>query len=119
MHAVIDEAVLTRPLHSSQVMSAQLQHLLVRGEEPHITIQVVPFSAGGYGTQSGPMILVDYDDGLSGAYLEYLHGGAWVENPHNITTLSNMFDETASMFALSPDESARLIDGLMQKFNEG
>ncbi|ANW19647.1 helix-turn-helix domain-containing protein [Streptomyces clavuligerus] len=45
-HLVLDESVIRRAVGSPDIMSAQLDYLLKRGSEPHVTIQVLPFSAG-------------------------------------------------------------------------
>ncbi|WP_440066421.1 helix-turn-helix domain-containing protein [Streptosporangium sp. OZ121] len=42
---VVDEAVLQRPIGSPEVMSAQLKHLLDVGDQPNISLQVLPFTA--------------------------------------------------------------------------
>ncbi|HEX5493741.1 MAG TPA: helix-turn-helix transcriptional regulator [Mycobacteriales bacterium] len=46
LHAVIDEAALRRGPDSPMVMRDQLHHLVEMAALPHITIQVLPFSAG-------------------------------------------------------------------------
>lgn len=44
--AVLDEAVLWRQIGGAGVLQRQLRHLVALGEEPHITVQVLPFAAG-------------------------------------------------------------------------
>lgn len=44
--ALLDEGVLHRPIGSSDLMRAQLEHLLTMADRPSVTIQIVP-----YGTQ--------------------------------------------------------------------
>lgn len=44
--AVLDEAVLWRRIGGAGVLQRQLRHLVALGEEPHITVQVLPFAAG-------------------------------------------------------------------------
>src|SRR4051794_9874903 len=46
--AVVDEAVLRRPLGGVPVMRKQLKHLLEMTERPNITMQMVPFKLGGH-----------------------------------------------------------------------
>src|SRR6202022_4338189 len=45
--AVLDEAVLRRPVGGADVMRAQLKHLLEMAKQPDLTIQIIPFQAGG------------------------------------------------------------------------
>lgn len=47
-HAIIAEAVFRRPFGGPDVMSAQIRHIRAVAEQPNITVQVIPFSRGGY-----------------------------------------------------------------------
>lgn len=55
---VIDEAALRRPVGGRAMMFAQLEHLIDVCELPHVTIQVLPFSAGGHAGAGGPIGLL-------------------------------------------------------------
>ncbi len=59
-------------------MTEQLDHLVASAERNNVTIQVVPFSLGSYGTMSGGFTVIDYSDpgDLPAVYLEYPAGGA-------------------------------------------
>src|ERR1700678_4330407 len=46
--AILDEAVVRRPVGGSTVMRAQLEHLLVMAERPGLTVQILPFSCGAH-----------------------------------------------------------------------
>ena len=52
---VIDEAALRRPIGGRAAMFAQLEHLIDVCELPHVTVQVLPFSAGGHAAAGGPI----------------------------------------------------------------
>jgi hypothetical protein len=52
---VIDEAALRRPVGGRATMFAQLEHLIDVCELPHVTLQVLPFSAGGHAGAGGPI----------------------------------------------------------------
>ena len=56
--AVVDEAVLRRPAGSPAVMHGQLKHLLDLAQRPNITIQVMPFQAGGHSAAGGPFSIL-------------------------------------------------------------
>ena len=51
--AVIDEAVLRRPMGGHKVMREQVLHLLEATKMPNVRIQVVPFHAGGHAAAGG------------------------------------------------------------------
>src|SRR5205823_5343156 len=61
-HAVLDESVIHRVVGGPQVMAEQLQHLLTLGKQTNVTIQVVPFETGSYGTMSSGFIIVGYGE---------------------------------------------------------
>ncbi|MGH3186310.1 MAG: helix-turn-helix domain-containing protein [Streptosporangiaceae bacterium] len=46
--ALIDEGVLHRPISSAEVMHDQLMYLVEVSRRPNVTVQVVPYSAGGH-----------------------------------------------------------------------
>ncbi|WP_433333535.1 helix-turn-helix domain-containing protein [Spirillospora sp. CA-294931] len=55
---VLDEAVLRRPIGRPETMRAQIEHLLAISELPNVTIQVIPFSAGGHAALGGPITIL-------------------------------------------------------------
>ncbi|MEV0681596.1 helix-turn-helix transcriptional regulator [Actinosynnema sp. NPDC050436] len=120
LHAVIDEAALHRVVGGPDVMFAQLSHLLEMSRQPDITIQVIPFGAGAYGTMSGGgATALRFDDGdPSSVYLEYAGGGKWVDNPADVEKYLLHFEDMAAQVALSPKESAALIRKLATALKE-
>jgi len=62
--AVIDETALRRPIGGRAVMLAQIDHLIRMSRRPHITIQVMPFSAGGHTGTGAQMIQLRFPEGL-------------------------------------------------------
>lgn len=59
--AVLDEAVLWRQVGGSQVLRRQLLHLVGLGSQPHITIQVLPFTAN-VSLLLSPFIILEFPD---------------------------------------------------------
>ena len=60
--AVVDEAALRRPLGGQDVMRAQIAHLIEATALPNVTIQVVPFQAGGHSAAGGPFSLLRFPE---------------------------------------------------------
>ncbi|MGW5866200.1 helix-turn-helix domain-containing protein [Streptomyces sp. NPDC055239] len=58
LHAVIHEAALHVRFGGAAVMRKQLLHLIRMAELPHVTIQVLPFTAEGLSAFSTPFLLV-------------------------------------------------------------
>src|SRR5690606_38353095 len=60
--AVIDEAVLRRPMGGHKVMREQVLHLLEATKMPNVRIQVVPFHAGGHAAAGGAFTLLRFPE---------------------------------------------------------
>jgi transcriptional regulator with XRE-family HTH domain len=110
LHALIDEAVIRREIGGPDVLSEQLDHLLSVATWPNITLQVISYTAGGYGPMAGSFIIIDYPepDTTPGVYLEYPAGGAWVDDKDDVQRFTTTFDQAAAQ-ALSPADSIHLI----------
>lgn len=114
LHALIDEVVLRRLVGGPQVMAEQLRHLLTMGEMENVTIQVIDFTAGAYGTMSGPVTIFGFGgEDPDSVYLEYPGGGEWVDDTVDIAKFVAMFDDVRAQ-ALPVAESAALIRALAE-----
>ncbi|MFC6085980.1 helix-turn-helix domain-containing protein [Sphaerisporangium aureirubrum] len=60
--AVVDEAALRRPLGGRDVMRGQLQHLIKLIAMPNVTLQIMPFSAGGHAAAGGPFSILRFSE---------------------------------------------------------
>jgi hypothetical protein len=116
LQALIDEASILRVMGGRQVMAGQLRHLLEAMKLPNVTVQVIPFDAGGYGTMSGGAILLEFADEEEPdvVYLEYPRGGEWIENEEDVEKFSIMLEDTRAL-ALSVEESTALIKAQLRK----
>jgi transcriptional regulator with XRE-family HTH domain len=109
LHTLIDESVVRRIVGGPLVMIEQLKYLLDMGSHDNVTIQVVPFDAGSYGTMSGPFLIIRYaSDDVPAVYLEHATSGVWVENEDDVGRFEAMFDEVADI-ALTSKKSRALI----------
>lgn len=73
--ALLDEAVLRRPVGGHDVMAAQLEHLVGMAERPNVTIRVLPFEAGILRAHAGHFVLVEIPQVL-GSDVVYVEGHA-------------------------------------------
>ena len=107
---MLDEAV-RREIGGPEVLREQLEHLRELAERPNITLQVIPYTAGGYGTMNGSFIIIDYPESetVPGVYLEYPAGGEWVDNADDVQRFTTTFDQAAAR-ALSPADTTHLIE---------
>ncbi|MCW2880547.1 MAG: Helix-turn-helix protein [Sphaerisporangium sp.] len=84
--AVLDEAVLRRPMGGAETMRAQLRHLIEACSLTHVTVQVMPFHAGGYAAAGGPFTLLRFPEYElpDVVYLEHLNGACYPDRPSEI-----------------------------------
>ncbi|CAM5584980.1 helix-turn-helix domain-containing protein [Streptomyces abikoensis] len=108
--AIVDEAALRRTTGGSQVMIRQLHHLLEASEEPNITLQVLPFSAGGHLGMLGAFAILHFPlrSDLDMVYTESYVTSMQFERRADFATYSRMFD-TLSTSALDEAQSRDLI----------
>ena len=60
--AVLDEAVLRRPIGNPQIMRTQLEALLDAAARPNVRLQIVPFDAGGHSAAGGAFTILRFPD---------------------------------------------------------
>ncbi|GAA4933990.1 helix-turn-helix domain-containing protein [Actinoplanes utahensis] len=60
--AVIDEAVLRRPIGGVAVMRAQIESLIEASKMPSIRLQIIPFQAGGHAAAGGPFAILRFPE---------------------------------------------------------
>jgi hypothetical protein len=60
--AVIDEAVLRRPVGGSVVMRAQIEALIEASRSPNVRLQILPFHAGGHAAAGGAFAILRFPE---------------------------------------------------------
>jgi hypothetical protein len=58
--AVLDEAVLRRPIGNPAIMRAQVQALLEATDRPNVRLQIIPFTAGGHSAAGGAFTILRF-----------------------------------------------------------
>lgn len=116
LHALIDEAVLHRPIGGRDVMRAQLRALLDAARRPNVTIQVLPFEAGTHAGLDGPFILLRFPDDLAPdvAYVGTRIGDGYAESADTLRHL-RVDCESLQTAAMSPEGSAEFIATLIKE----
>ncbi|MGH3318911.1 MAG: helix-turn-helix domain-containing protein [Streptosporangiaceae bacterium] len=89
---VIAEGVLHCRVGDATVMQEQLQALLDASRYAHVTIQVVPSSAGPHPGLNGAFALASFDGAPSVVYLESARGGQVTDRPADVTAMGNIYD---------------------------
>ncbi|MCX4636471.1 helix-turn-helix domain-containing protein [Streptomyces platensis] len=110
---ILDEAVLRRPVGERKVMRQQLAYLTKAGARPHLTLQVLPFAAGGHAEAGGSLMLYTLPRQPLTAYEEGSHSGTVIENQSDVAARRENYDLLRAM-ALSPRDSEAMIQVAME-----
>ena len=119
MWAVLDEAVLRRPIGGHPVMRAQLARLLEADELPSVTIQVLPFVRGAHPGLGGAFTIIGFPDptDLDVVYVDSPAGNIFLEKDKDVRRHTTWFDHLRAA-ALPPDESADFIAAVADEFKK-
>jgi hypothetical protein len=113
VHAVLDEAVLHRPVGGKDVFQRQMLRLVEASQRPTITIQILPFDIGAHRALSGSFIYLEFaassDRPL--VYSEGLTGGVVRSKPQELRSYIASFEAVRAV-ALSSTQSVELISEL-------
>lgn len=90
--AIVDEAALHRVVGGADVMRDQLLHLVVVAEQPHVTLQVVPFSVGSHPGQSGSFMVLRFDDAPDVVYLDSMAGDMFLEEEGEVRRYTGLYE---------------------------
>jgi transcriptional regulator with XRE-family HTH domain len=84
--AVLDEAVLCRPVGGAEIMRGQLEHLIRCADLPNVTVQIVPFLAGGHAAAGGPFSVLRFaePDLPDVVYLEQLTSAIYLDKRESV-----------------------------------
>ncbi|WP_412075549.1 helix-turn-helix domain-containing protein [Streptomyces xanthophaeus] len=107
---VLNEAVIRRPVGSSEIMQGQLRRLLKLGATDHVSVHVLPFGVGAHPAMHGPFTLLDFEDETVGdlAYLENLVDGGVLSDISAVAPFSAAFQKLREI-AASAEESEQMI----------
>jgi hypothetical protein len=114
--AIMDEAALRRPMGGRQVMRAQLEHLIEMSELSNVTLQVVPFTAGGHAAAGGPFAILRFGERSlpDVVYLEQLTSALYLDKPADIDKYLRTMNRL-SVDAARPQETERFLTALLHQ----
>jgi len=114
--AVIDEAALRRPVGGIATMHAQLRHLIEICRLPQVTVQIIPFLAGGYAAEGGPVTILRLPGGQlpDVVYLEQLATALYPDKPTEIECYWDVMNRLV-VEAESPDETPTILHRILQE----
>ena len=115
--AVIDEAVLRRPIGGVKTMMMQLDYLIEMSQLPNITLQVMGFGAGGHAATGGAYSILRFPepDLADVVYIEHLTSALYLDK------LEDLDQYTATMEALcvaapAPNKTRDILAGIRKDF---
>jgi transcriptional regulator with XRE-family HTH domain len=103
---VIDETALRRPIGGRAVMLDQVDHLIRMSRLGNVTVQVMPFSAGGHAAAGGQVTMLRFaEEQLPDVvYSEELRSAVYLNKPADTDQYWNVLNRVATE-ALPPDQS--------------
>jgi transcriptional regulator with XRE-family HTH domain len=113
--AIIDEAVLRRPIGGSQVMAAQLRHIVTVSKRPNVTVQVIPFDHGAHVGLDGSYVILDFAKAQSLVHLEHKRSGIFVDEPADVEVFTQT-TETLRKTALDSAQSTKFIASITGEY---
>ncbi|MGW2977685.1 DUF5753 domain-containing protein [Streptomyces humidus] len=114
--ALLEEGVLRRPVGGPATMREQLRALLSYAESPRIEVQVIPYSHGEHALLDSTLTLLTLPNTTAIAYVESNYSGQLIEDPTEAMKRRRAYDLLRAN-ALSPRESAAMIEAAMEGFN--
>jgi transcriptional regulator with XRE-family HTH domain len=111
-HFIIEESILRREVGDSEVMRGQFRQILEYTEPVHMSFQIMPMDRAPHAGLDGPMVLLETPEHALLAYLEVQRVSFLIDDPEEVSDYHHKYGMLRSQ-ALSPDESVRLLHGLL------
>ncbi|MGA8115698.1 MAG: helix-turn-helix transcriptional regulator [Actinocatenispora sp.] len=115
--AIIDEAVLRRPIGGPSVMAEQVRRIAKESSRANVTVQVVPFSVGAHTGLDGPCVILQFAKARTVVHLEHKRSGIFIDDPE---VVKPFLDATVTLqrVALTPDESREFLTTVAAEFEQ-
>ncbi len=110
LHAVVDEAVLRRPVGGTELMRAQLEHLLDIATRPQVTIQVAPLATGASNAAVCSFTILRFaaDQLPDIVYVEQLTTALYLDKRPDVDSYAAVMDELVATSATPVQTTAML-----------
>ncbi|GGV62649.1 helix-turn-helix transcriptional regulator [Streptomyces massasporeus] len=116
---VLDESVLRRVVGSPDVMREQLEHLIALSAEPHVTVQLLPYTVGANPGLSGQFSILKFTDTVDAVvYLERFTSDLYLEKHSDVRHYSVMYDHLQAQ-ALDPADTLGFITDVTKAYVDG
>ncbi|MEU9483969.1 helix-turn-helix transcriptional regulator [Streptomyces decoyicus] len=112
--AILDETVLRRALLEREEWQEQLKHLIEVAEQPNVTLQMLPFTAGLRELTNTDTALLRLPEGRTVAWVETGYDGQLVQENAGVERLQFSYDRLRD-HALSPRETTAFILRILEE----
>ena len=118
--AVVDEAVLRRPMGSPEVMAAQIESLIKSSELPNVTLQVLPFHVGAHSAEAGAFTILRFpeSDLPDVVYTEQLTGALYLDRREEVDAYMATVDRL-SVESAPPRTTIEILNDFLQEMTPG
>ncbi|WP_280264411.1 helix-turn-helix domain-containing protein [Nocardia wallacei] len=108
--AVLDEAVMHRPIGGVDVLRAQLEHLVEISARPNVTIQVLPYAAGGHPAAGSSFTILRFAEPELPdlVYMEQLTSAAYLDRQDDLDRYRQVMEQL-TVQAEPPERSRKLL----------
>jgi len=112
---VVDEAALRRRVGGTELMRAQLEHVLELSGLKNVAMQVIPFGAGAHPAMGRPFVILVFPERVDPdvVYLEDLTSTLYLEDVDEVDRYNVFFNHLRAT-ALSFEDSAALITSVLK-----
>jgi len=105
LRAVLNEAVLCRPVGGPGVMSAQIQHLIDVSKLANVTIQLLPFTVGFHPAMAGSFTALRFQNApMNTVYVEMTGAAIYMEKLPDVQRYAAVFERLTEL-AQSTEET--------------
>lgn len=110
LHFFLNEAVIRRPVGTADEWRAQLGSLVRASEFTHVTLRVLPFSAGPHPAVLGSFVMMRFpeEDDPAFVYLEHDRGAVYQEEPGDVERFTITVAELQRL-SLSPEKTREML----------
>lgn len=113
--AILDEAVVRRPIGGRTVMIEQLRRLVGIAERPGISLQVIPYGVGAHAGLNGSFMMLEFAKARTIVHLEHTRSSLFLDDPDDVSPFATGIDTLREM-ALDPMKSAEFIASVAAEY---
>ena len=114
---ILDEAVVHRNVGSTEIMRRQIHHLIDLAKMPHLTIEIIPFSAGAHPAMERRFVTLEFPDPSDDdvLYLETTLDEEIVEQREEVLRYREAFEQLRKI-SLGPENSVSYLEKLVTEW---